>query len=199
MPNLDGGHYFLTALAPIPADPCRRADGTVTSPTAAVREALAVLPTAPSPFARTDRTHFARFVVIDQPAFNGRDPGNTLVEAARKTDLLVHQPVDTLTRAWLLLAIDFDAGDGADHGPHDYLAGLWDVMAAELGAVYRHCHGFERQVRDRDGFARYLTRCRIDTTMPFNDYWTAPPPLPAIPVKAMGALALLFFVSKNPH
>lgn len=206
MPNRDGGHYFLTALTPIHADPCTRADGTVTSPTAAVREALATLPTATqseacldsgrcSPFARCHRTHLARLVVIDQPAFNGRMTGNSLVEAIRKTDLLVHEPVDTLTRAWVLLAIDFDPGDGPGDGLHDYLAGLWDLMKDELREVYSHCYAFTDEVHDRDGFARYITRCQIETTMPFNDYWITPPPLPTLPLTAMAAGAVAFIVA----
>jgi hypothetical protein len=205
MPSLDGGHYFLTALSPVRADPCKRIDGTITSPTASLREALATLPTASqseacvksgrcSPFSRCHRTHFARLVVIDQPAFNGRNPGNSLIEAIRKTDLLVHEPVDTLTRAWLLLAIDFDPGEGTEDGLHDYLAGLWDLMSDELRDIYRHCYRFEDEVKDRDAFARYIRHCQVETTMPFNDYWTTPLNLPTLPLKLMAALALLFIV-----
>ena len=206
MPNRDGGHYFLTALSPIHADPCTRADGTVTSPTAAVRKALATLPTAAqseacvasgrsSPFARCHRTHVARLVVIDPPAFNGRTIGNSLVEAIRKTDLLAHGPVDTLTRAWLLLAIDFDPADGREGGLHDYLVGLWALMQDELRDIYSHCYDFTASVQDGDGFARYIERCQVETTMPFNDYWITPPPLPTLPLKGMAAAASLFVVA----
>ena len=197
MPDFDGGHYFLTALSPVLAGTCERADGSTTSHAAALREVLATLPTAvqsqasvdadrASPFARCTRTHFARLAVIDQPAFNGRDPGNSLMQGIRKTDLLVPQPVDCLTRAWLLLAIDFDAGEGEDHGLHDYLAGLWRLMPDEFAAIYRHCHGYEGAT-DGDGFARYIRRCHVETTMPFNDYWTSPPTLPRLPLAAIGA------------
>ncbi len=206
MPNRDGGHYFLTALTPIHADPCEGTQGMITSPTAAVREALATLPTAAqskasidsgrsSPFARCHRTHLARLVVIDQPAFNGRTPGNSLVDALRKTDLLAPGPVDTLTRSWVLLAVDFDPGDGPADGLHDYLAGLWDVMSDELRSVYAHCYGFTDSVRDRGGFARYIIRCQVETTMPFNDYGTVPPVLPTLPVKGMAALAAIFIIA----
>lgn len=206
MPNRDGGHYFLTALTPIHADPCEGTLGMITSPTAAVREALATLPTAAqseasigsgrtSPFARCHRTHLARLVVIDQPAFNGRVPGNTLVDAARKTDLLAPGPVDSLTRSWVLLAVDFDPDDGPNEGLYTYLAGLWDVMQAELISVYSHCYGFTDSVHDRDGFARYIIRCQVETTMPFNDYGTAPPVLPTLPIKAMAAAAAIFVLT----
>lgn len=206
MPSLDGGHYFLTALSPVLAEPCKRIDGSVTSPTASLREALATLPTASqseacidsrrsSPFARCRRTHFARLVVIDQPAFNGRNPGNSLIEAIRKTDLLAHQPVDTLTRAWLLLAVDFDPGDASPDGLHDYLVGLWNVMADELREVYRHCYRFNDMVKDGEGFARYIKSCQVETTMPFNDYWTTPLNLPTLPLKGMAAAAAVFIIA----
>jgi hypothetical protein len=200
MPNLDGGHYFLTAFSPIHSDPCEGTGGVITSPTAVVREVLATLPTAAqspvcvasgrqSPFARCHRTHLARLVVIDQPAFNGRMPGNSLVESIRKTDLLAHGPVDRLTRAWVLLAVDFDP---ADDGLDGYLAGLWDVMADELRAVYSHCYDFTNTVHDRDDFAAYIKRCQVETTMPFNDYWITPPPLPSISIAKIGIAAAAF-------
>ena len=206
MPNRDGGHYFLTALTPIHADPCEGVQGMITSPTAAVREVLATLPTAAQseasigggqsgPFTRCQRTHLARFVVIDQPAFNGRPPGNTLIDAARKTDLLAPGPVDTLTRSWVLFAADFDPDDGPADGLHTYLAGLWDVMSEELNAIYSHCYDFTDSVRDRDDFARYIIRCQVETTMPFNDYGAAPPVLPTLPVKSMIAGTVLFVLA----
>lgn len=206
MPNRDGGHYFLTALSPIHADPCAGPNDSTTSPTALVREALATLPTAVqsevcadsgqiSPFARCHRTHLARLVVIDQPAFNGRTPGNSLVEAIRKTDLLIHQPVDTLTRAWVLLAIDFDPCDGPDEGLHDYLVALWAVMKDELQSIYSHCHDFTNSVQDGDGFARYIKRCQVETTMPFNDYWVTPLNLPSLPIKGIAAAAVMFILT----
>ena len=207
MPSFDGGHYFLTTLAPVLAEPCPRADGSLTSPVASLRETLATLPSAvesaaslasgrSSPFARSAHTHFARWAVIDQPAFNGRDPGNALAQAIGKTDLLAHGPVDRLTRAWLLLAIDCDATDAPDHGLGEYLARLWDVMGEELRAVYRHCHGFGA-VTDREGFARYIRRCEVETTMPFNDYWITPPPLPSLSLAgvALAAVAFVAFVT----
>lgn len=198
MPDIDGGHYYLTALAPVHRTAVMRADKSVTAPSHALREALASLPNVaqsgagiltgrPSPFARCRRTHFARFVVIDQPAYNGRDGVNALIGRIRKTDLLVAQPIDTMTRPWLLLAADFDATDEADGGLGSYLAGLWDVMAPELRAVYGHCYGFDKVASGAD-FAVYIRRCRIETTMSFNDYWTTPPPFPSLPFALVGAI-----------
>ena len=180
MPSFDGGHYFLTTLAPVLAEPCPRADGSLTSPVASLRETLATLPSAvesaaslasgrSSPFARSAHTHFARWAVIDQPAFNGRDPGNALAQAIGKTDLLAHGPVDRLTRAWLLLAIDCDATDAPDHGLGEYLAGLWDVMGEELCAVYRTAMASTRSRIVRalhaiSGAARSRRPCRSTIT-----------------------------------
>lgn len=91
MPNFDGGHYFLTALLPIGGPDIEVA--AVPSPAHRVREALSVLPKERqtpssvgtgrdrdlnSPFARSPRTHFARFVVIDDVVFNGREAVNAL-------------------------------------------------------------------------------------------------------------------------
>jgi len=107
MPNLDGGHYFFTAVVPV----CNRGivehQGMKSSPIHMVREALETLPTAlqsraaeevgiQSPFARSTRTHFARFVVLDQPFYNGRDRADALLSAIQDTDLLKAQPHDLL-------------------------------------------------------------------------------------------------------
>jgi hypothetical protein len=201
MPNIDGGHYFLTTFAPIRTEPMMGTAGNLVSPTASLRELLATLPSGaqspfcdsspqPSPFSRCRRTHLARFVVLDQPAFNGRDPGNAIVESALKKDLLVARPVDILPCSWLIFAADFDPGDAAAHDAlADYLIQLWSLMGDELRAIYRHCHGFETIESGQD-FARYIARCQIETTMPFNDYWTGGPPLPTISPAKIGAVSL---------
>jgi hypothetical protein len=202
MPNLDGGHYFLTILAPVRSDPVRRTDGSITAASHALREALACLPTAaqslaslesqrPAPFARSLRTHFVRLVVLDQPHFNGRDPSNAIVQSLRKTDLLAHQWVDHLTAPWLVMAVDFDATDEVDHGLHGYLMHLWDVMQPELRAIFTYCHGFDARVVTAQDFAAYIRDCQVETTMPFNDYWTVPfaPPALSLPQIGAGAVA----------
>ena len=89
MPNFDGGHYFLTALIPIRSNEFIDREGKKTSPVHLLREELAILPKARqspvseknqlnSPFARNTRTHFARFVVIDDAIYNGRNPTDAL-------------------------------------------------------------------------------------------------------------------------
>ena len=80
MPNLDGGHYFFTALLPIDNHGIVEHGSFKSSPVHMVRDALEALPTAlqtresekigiQSPFARSLRTHFVRMFLIDAPHF----------------------------------------------------------------------------------------------------------------------------------
>jgi hypothetical protein len=194
MPNFDGGHYFLTMLAPIRED---AAYDPVTGGTRSHRhllmQALSLMPLSAvtahatdvaataSPFARTDCTHLARFVVIDDPAFNGRESGDSLLNKIpfwpfRTGDPLVAQPVDRLGVSYLLFAADFDARDGSEAALRSYADTLWRHMAEELTGIFRHCVGFEGNP-DAASFFAYVRRCQIETTMPFNDYWAEPIPL----------------------
>ena len=188
MANIDGGHYFLTTLIPLKLEPVASKDGSVTSPSHLLREAFATLPTAQqspacvaaghaSPFSRCTRTHFVRAAVIDQPMYNGRDPGHSLVEGLRNVDLLAHQPVDNLSRPYLMFNADFDARpDEPDGGLASWAEGLWDKMERELRAVFAGCIGFDR-VHDGAVFTAWLKRCQIETTMSFNDYYVPMPDL----------------------
>jgi hypothetical protein len=203
MPNIDGGHYFLTLLAPVRLGEVAHPDGSITTHSHMLREELANLPTAQqsqvtidtglnSPFARCRRTHFLRIVVIDQPMFNGRDPSNPLVTAVTGKDPLVHQPFDVLSRPWLMLATDFDLRDAEpDKGLRSWAEGLWTDSEAEMRAIFGHCHGFEA-VNGKAAFADYIERCQIYTTMSFNDYWPGRPPLKGETLKRLlvGALAV---------
>ncbi|MDB5693047.1 MAG: hypothetical protein JWO81_2110 [Alphaproteobacteria bacterium] len=188
MLSFDGGHYFFTALVPVCNKGIVEHEGMKSSPIHMVREALETLPTAlqshaseqvgiQSPFARSTRTHFARLVVLDQPFYNGRDHANALASAIMQTDLLKAQPHDLLACPYLLVMIDFDPGDPSGAGePRGYCEHLWGIMAEELRAVFTYCYGFS-QVRDAASFADFLLPCEVETTMPFNDYWTGAPPL----------------------
>src|SRR5262245_64545505 len=84
MPNIDGGHCFLTVLAPIRGE---RMVGPIVgwsySHQHQLAQKLALLATGrqtaasppdvwQSPFAKNQLNHFARFVIINGPAFNGR-------------------------------------------------------------------------------------------------------------------------------
>lgn len=198
MPNFDGGHYFLTVLIPVRAGLCSdpRTDATVTSHTQALRAALVALPTAlqtpatekigiNSPFARSDRTHFARFAILDDVAFNGRgqrDPIKVALKLAPQPS--VTDPVDRLPCAYLILVADFDTPDGSDAALADYLGHLWSVMEPELREILAHTEGHDR-AKDAAGFVRLIRACQVETTMPFTDYWQGAPPLTPLPLKKL--------------
>jgi hypothetical protein len=204
MPNFDGGHYFLTVLIPVRTDTVQdpRSTSTATSHTHALRDALVALPTAlqtpateriglNSPFARDGRTHFARFAVIDDAAYNGRDRRDPIRVALFGPDPVKADPVDHLPHPYLLFAADFDAasGDAAELG--SYLRGLWSVMEPEWRSILEHCHGYKAGDGPEE-FVRLITACQLETTMPFNDYWTGGPeltPLPLRPLLAPVAIA----------
>lgn len=206
MLNLDGGHYFFTAAVPVCNKGTVEHQGMKSSPIHMVREALETLPTAlqshaaedvgiQSPFARSTRTHFARFIVLDQPAYNGRDHSDAVLNAIDGTDLLKAQPHDVLACPYLLVAIDFDPADASGAGePRAYFEHLWGVMAEELKAIFAYCYGFGR-VRDAASFADFILPCQIETTMPFNDYyWTDPLPLTSMSKLWLAAIPVAGFV-----
>jgi pimeloyl-ACP methyl ester carboxylesterase len=204
MPNLDGGHYFFTGLVPICNDGYVEHEGLKSSPIHVVREALESLPTAlqshstekigiQSPFARSLRTHFARFVVLDQPFFNGRDAADAIVTAVRGTNLLTAQAMDDLPCPYLLVMIDFDPADStAANEPRSFFEELWGLMSVELTEVFRYAYGFASVV-NAASFASMMIDCQIETTMPFNDYWIGKPPLKSVPKLALIAILLLAF------
>jgi hypothetical protein len=210
MPNLDGGHYFFTALLPIDSHGIVEHGPFKSSAVHMVRDALEALPTAlqtleaekigiQSPFARSLRTHFVRLFVIDAPAYNGRDSTDTLVATVQGVDPLKAQPVDRLACPYLAFVADFDpAADGAEE-PRSWLEELWRVAKPELCSVFQYCYQFEA---DADGaaFADFVLKGQIETTMPFNDYWTITPPLPNLAsaelvAPLIGAAALAVLVS----
>ena len=187
MPDLDGGHYFFTALIPIDNRGIVEHAGLRSSPVHMVRDALEALPTAlqspasekigiEAPFARSLRTHFVRIFVIEAPNYNGRDPKDSILAAIEKSDPLQAQPVDELSTPYLAFVGDFDpAGDE----PRAWLAELWTLAKPELCSVFHYCYGFDEGF-DAAAFAAYVAKGQVETTMPFNDYWTVPPPFPAL-------------------
>ena len=188
MPNLDGGHYFFTALLPIDNHGIVEHGSFKSSPVHMVRDALEALPTAlqtresekigiQSPFARSLRTHFVRMFLIDAPAYNGRDSGDTLVSTIKGINPLTAQPVDRLTCHYLAFVGDFDpATDGAEE-PRSWLEELWSVARPELCSVFQYCYQFDPH-GDAAAFADFAMKGQIETTLPFNDYWTITPPIP---------------------
>lgn len=199
MPNLDGGHYFLTALVPVRTDRDIPVGGTCTSHLDNLLDVLSTLPTAQqsavceqyginSPFSRNTRTHFARFAVIQDVAYNGRVPQDALKTAIKGPNPVVPQEVDHLTCPFLLFTADFDAPGGAKGEPGKYLRELWETMEPELEAIFGNCVGFDN-VRDAASFAAYIQRCQIETTMSFNDYWQGAPPLKSMSIPLLLAPA----------
>lgn len=188
MPDLDGGHYFFTALLPIDNRGVVEHGGFKSSPVHMVRDALEALPTAlqtpaseeigiPSPFSRSLRTHFVRLFVIDTPAYNGRDNPGTLRSTFTGVDLLAAQPVDRLSCPYLAFVADFDpAADGAPE-PRSWLEELWNVARPELCSVFQYCYQFDPN-GDAAAFADFAMKGQVETTMPFNDYWIVQPPIP---------------------
>ncbi|MBL9060357.1 MAG: hypothetical protein JNK88_10090 [Mangrovicoccus sp.] len=212
MPTFDAGTLFLTFLSPIRLGSAKDLTGIPVSYEQRLRILLALLPTAMqspatqligenSPFARNRQTHLCRFVVLDDVVFNGRNPKDAIATSIAGEDPIFPQPVDKLTNAYLLFAADIDAVmdegdplpvtlDAARQGRvrNAYLRRLWTTMEPELRSIYDNCVGFEA-VTDADSFARYMTRCQIETTMPFHDYWISAPDLPSLPTKAFIAIA----------
>lgn len=186
MPTYDGGHYFLTVLVPIRTRPMKDEEAA-TSPVHALRKRLNMLPPAAqtppsggrqSPFARSTRTHFARLVIIDDVAYEGRLGRDALAGRLVGEKLTVAQPQDHLKCPFLLFAADFDAKSGSAEERDSYLAELWDTMGADLRDIFRFCEGFEK-VTDAASFAAYIAACQIETTMSFNDYYIDPLNIPA--------------------
>jgi hypothetical protein len=183
MPNLDGGHYFLTVLAPIRVD--TMVDpivGRSRSHQQMLAQKLALMPTGrqtaaspknakPSPFAANTLNHLARFVIIGGAAFNGRMSGDTLVSVARGINPLTPQPVDRLNTPYLLFAADIDAAGDSAAALRAYTDKLWATMKNDLLVIFGHCAGFEGVVNTAEEFHAYILRCQLETTMPFNDYW----------------------------
>jgi hypothetical protein len=181
MPNFDAGHYFLTVLAPVRAGRGAAVDGRqADSYRQRLLETLARLPqseatansrgaAARSPFARNRMTHLARFVLIDDLPYNGREAGDALLDRFAGADPLAQQQVDRLPAPYLLFAAEFDAKDGSEASLRLYTDALWADMRPELEAIFGACHGFEA-AEGAEGFFRYIQRCQIETTMPFHDY-----------------------------
>ena len=192
MANFDGGHYFLTVLAPVKTGVAEQDGLSSRSHEQLLRRTLARLPTAQqtpisakskknSPFSRNKRTHFARFAVLHDVIYNGRNAADALVQSDSR---IVPQHIDGLNCPYLLFAADFDAATAGEAELDSYMDELWQTMEPELRAIFQHCVGFEN-VSTSGSFIYYIRQCQIETTMPFNDYWRGAPPLKDFPVLSM--------------
>ena len=213
MPDVDGGHYFLTVLAPVRTDTVQYDVGRTRTHASQLAQKLALVPTGrqgaglpadawPSPFSRNTINHFARFAIIDQPHFNGRIGGDALVGAITGRNPMDPQADDRLTTPFLLFGADFDAqGLTESAALRRYTDALWSTMQQDLGQIFAHCTGFEG-VDTPQAFFNYIRRCQIETTMPFNDYWAyglkaadGAPPVLRLALTGAAALVALIWLS----
>lgn len=196
MASIDGAHYFLTVLVPVSRAWVKGRHGQVTAPIILLREKLAQMPTAMqtpertrggqiSNFARSSRTHFARFAVIDHLGYNGYSAADPVAQS-----LGLQRPSvirEELKRPYLLFAAEFDAPSGSrSYDRAVYLRELWEVMQDDLVEIFEHCVGFDRaSVATAAEFINYIKACEIDTTMPFNAYAIDPPALPSLSTRGL--------------
>ncbi|WP_425073253.1 hypothetical protein [Sagittula sp. S175] len=226
MPDFDSGHIFLTTLAPVKDGTCAIKGHGHWSWRQRLRNALVELPVAHqspatvdtglgSPFARNQRTHLARMFVLDDVVYNGRE-GHDAIKSSIKAlagdkdagNPALPQHIDYLNCSYLVFCADIDAvtrtGDPLpatlSKGEQEkvrrtYAEELWTTMGEELAAIYSNCHGFDG-VTDAKGFADYLERCHVQTTMPFHDYYIMPQDqllkaFNRLPLKPLAAAVLL--------
>jgi hypothetical protein len=129
--NLCGQTYAFTALTPIHpgrAEPLRR-----------------LLRQVSSPFASVPGLHFARWVVIDEPRYQGAG-----------------QRRDSWRRSYLLTSTTTD-------GAADPVDRLFDAAGLVLDEVFQHCVGYPGRLDPRS-FGSYLRRHQIRTNRFFSGY-----------------------------
>jgi hypothetical protein len=126
--------------------------------------------------------------------FNGRAASNTTTDAilnllGRRTDRTAPEPVDQLPCPYLLLAIDCDAEDETEL--REYLCETWRTTAPDLAPIFSNCFRYNEEATGPDSFADYVLRCRVETTMPFNDYWVTSPPLPSLSLATVAIVSVV--------
>jgi hypothetical protein len=134
--NVAGQSYALTVLTPI-----------IAGHEIQLRAHLRSLSTGDgSPFARVPRTHFARWVIVPQPAFQGPP-----------------MRPDPWKSQYMLFTSCFDGGLSS------YLHHLGTLMGEDADRVWSHCVGYPGSA-DPAAFARYLHHNQIDTEVYFAAY-----------------------------
>src|SRR4051812_2439373 len=115
-----------------------------------LRETLKSYRDGPSPLARLDDVHFARWVVIDE--LKTDFPG-----APRRRP--------RLKSAYLLFdaTVTIPAGRRADF-PEVFFADIWACLPAAAHAVWGHCVGYPGAA-GRDAFVAYLMAARLPTAV----------------------------------
>ncbi|MDQ4098021.1 MAG: hypothetical protein M3144_09165 [Actinomycetota bacterium] len=134
--NVVGQSYALTVLTPI-----------IAGHEIQLRAALRSLPVGgDSPLARVPRTHFGRWVIVPQPAFEGPP-----------------QRPDPWKSQYLIFTSCFD-GD-----LDSYLYDLCTLMGDDADRVWSHCVGYPGSAEPA-AFARYLRHNQVDTQVFFAAY-----------------------------
>lgn len=140
MPNQSGNAYSLVTLCPL-----LPASGRDASPVALVRDSLNDEPNDErAAMAKVPNTYFCRLFVLDDVVYQGKP--------ARSEHL----------KSKYLVFLASIHGD-----PDQYLTGMWQHAREFIQRTWKYCLGFS-DVRDADGFARYLRRCQVETTLFFN-------------------------------
>ena len=150
MPNQSGNAYALTTLCPLlsaerywlthPRTTTRH-----DSPATLLKHLLNDLPLdSDSPMADVPNTYLCRFFVLDDVVYQGL-PGID----------------EHLCSKYLVFTSNF-------HGALEpYITGMWMRAERFVREAFQYCVGFD-QVRDADGFVRYVKRCQLETTFYFN-------------------------------
>lgn len=199
MPSFDAGYYAFTALIPLlsadaEVDPAPwRWQSRRCSVVHSLRDLLASLRTVevpeaegeppeagaaarPIPFSASDRTHFARLVVVDELAWNGHEGRDTLLELLKGAlGWTERQTADRLPCPYLLVLLDFDAPAGGSAAVEDYLLELWSSMEQEWTLILRHCRGFDASPEcRRRSYVELMQRHEVDSTFTYTGYgWAA--------------------------
>lgn len=140
MPNKSGQAYALTTLCPL-----LPSEGESESPTVIVREFLNTTGVdESSPMARVPNTYMCRFAVLSDVFYEGKPA-----------------ELDHLKSDYLVFVCDL-------HGDlTTYLKGMWVHAEDFVRKLWKHCVGFEG-IHDAPAFAKYIRRCRVETTFYFN-------------------------------
>ena len=192
MPNIDGGHYFLTTLFPIKDGEVVGRDGQYHSPAHILRETLSFLPVhnkngVASPFSCNLRTHFVRIFVLDNVIYNGRQPKCGIPGDG----LLDFETIDELKSPYLVFVVDLDVPDETEAELDSYLKELWRESQTELKKIFCYCYKFDA-VQHEDDFCRFIRKGQVETTMPFQDYFVEFPKIKDfLPLKWLKPAALV--------
>lgn len=125
-----------------------------------------------APPSLNDRTHFLRWAVITDLAYNGRPRRSfltQLLEDLRGHRLTDAEPQTRLSRAVLLMSVIFDADDGSDKTVDNYLRELWANMKTELNLILPCLVGFEKE-NAATSFVQLVRRHQIRPAFSWSDY-----------------------------